>query len=108
MAIPTLATNYSGKINRVTIGATADAGGARQSALAVGGAACSVYEGSPDEAGEKPLIAIDVLDSKPEDYPEGLLESYKNVLSSPADWAKKAAEAPITAPKTVRNCFKLL
>ncbi len=92
MAIPTLTSNNSGQINRVSIGVAADSGGSRQSAVVIGGATCSVYEGSPDNAGEKPVIAIDVLDSEPEDFPEGLLDSYKNVLNSPADWARKAVE----------------
>jgi acetyl-CoA decarbonylase/synthase complex subunit delta len=35
---------------------------------------------------------MDILDSKPEDWPEALVEPYKDVLDKPGDWAKKCAE----------------
>jgi acetyl-CoA decarbonylase/synthase complex subunit delta len=92
MQVPQISQSYVGSVNRVTIGATKDAGGTRSSAVTVGGARNVVYGGSLENAGEKPVIAIDVIDTNPEDWPDILKEPYKDVLDSPADWAKKAVE----------------
>jgi acetyl-CoA decarbonylase/synthase complex subunit delta len=92
MSVPEIADNYTGSVNRVTLGATKENGGTRTSTITVGGAKNVVYGGGPDQASEKPVIAIDVLDSKPDDWPELLAEPYKDVLDNPADWAKKCIE----------------
>lgn len=92
MSIPEIADNYTGSVNRVTLGATKENGGTRTSTITVGGARNVVYGGGPDQASEKPVIAIDVLDSKPEDWPESLAEPYKDVLDNPAEWAQKCIE----------------
>jgi acetyl-CoA decarbonylase/synthase complex subunit delta len=92
MPIPEIADNYTGSVNRVTLGATKENGGTRTSTITVGGARNVVYGGGPDQASEKPVIAMDVLDSRPEDWPELLAEPYKDVLDNPADWAKKCIE----------------
>jgi acetyl-CoA decarbonylase/synthase complex subunit delta len=90
MPVPEVSESFVGSVNRVTLGATKDDGGTRTSTITVGGARNVVYGGSPDDAGEKPVIAIDVIDTKPEDWPDTLSEPYKDVLDSPGDWAKKA------------------
>jgi acetyl-CoA decarbonylase/synthase complex subunit delta len=92
MSIPEIADNYTGSVNRVTIGATKENGGTRTSTITVGGARNVVYGGDANQASEKPVIAIDVLDSKPDDWPELLAEPYKDVLDNPAEWAKKCIE----------------
>jgi acetyl-CoA decarbonylase/synthase complex subunit delta len=92
MPVPKVAESFAGSVNRVTIGATKDSGGTRTSTITVGGARNVVYGGATEDAGEKPVIAMDVLDSKPEDWPEALAEAYKDVLDSPGDWAKKCVE----------------
>jgi acetyl-CoA decarbonylase/synthase complex subunit delta len=92
MSIPEIADNYTGSVNRVTIGATKGNGGTRTSTITVGGARNVVYGGDANQASEKPVIAIDVLDSKPDDWPELLAEPYKDVLDNPAEWAKKCIE----------------
>jgi acetyl-CoA decarbonylase/synthase complex subunit delta len=92
MSVPEIADNYTGSVNRVTLGATKENGGTRTSTITVGGAKNVVYGGGADQASEKPVIAIDVLDSKPDDWPELLTEPYKDVLDNPAEWAKKCIE----------------
>ncbi len=92
MPVPEIAESYTGSVNRVTLGATKEQGGTRSSIVTVGGACNVVYGGSPEQTGEKPVIAMDVLDTKPDDWPEVLIEPYKDVLDSPADWAKKCVE----------------
>jgi len=92
MAVPEVAESFTGSVNRVTIGATKDSGGTRTSTVTVGGARNVVYGGSMEEMSEKPVIAMDVLDSRPEDWPDALAEAYKDVFDSPGDWAKKCVE----------------
>lgn len=92
MPVPEVADSFTGKVNRVTLGSIKDNGGTRTSTVTVGGARNVVYGGSQEDAGEKPVIAIDVIDTKPEDWPDILAEPYKDVLDSPGDWAKKCVE----------------
>ncbi len=92
MSIPEIADNYTGSVNRITLGATKENGGSRTSIITVGGSRNVVYGGGADQAGEKPMIAIDVLDSEPNDWPEALVGPYKDVLDNPAEWAKKCVE----------------
>jgi acetyl-CoA decarbonylase/synthase complex subunit delta len=89
MAVPEISDGFTGSVNRITLGATKEEGGTRTSKVTVGGARNVVYGGSVEDKSEKPVIAIDVLDTKPEDWPDVLAENYKDVLDSPGDWAKK-------------------
>ncbi len=72
MSIPEIAVNYSGSVNRITLGATKENGGTRTSTITVGGSRNVVYGGGEDQVGEKPMIAIDFLDSIPTDWPDVL------------------------------------
>jgi acetyl-CoA decarbonylase/synthase complex subunit delta len=92
MPVPEVTESFAGSVNRVTLGATKDQGGTRTSTITVGGARNMVYGGSFEDAGEKPVIAMDILDSKPEDWPDVLVEPFKDALDSPADWAKKCVD----------------
>jgi len=92
MAVPRISESFVASVNRVTLGATKDNSGTRTSTVTVGGARNVVYGGSPEDAGEKPVIAMDVLDVKPEDWPDILSDPFKDVLESPGNWAKKCIE----------------
>ena len=92
MPVPDITESFTGSVNRITLGATKDNGGTRTCTVTVGGARNVVYGGSAEDASEKPVIAMDVLDSKPKDWPEVLAEPYKDVMNSPGDWAKKCVE----------------
>jgi acetyl-CoA decarbonylase/synthase complex subunit delta len=92
MPVPTIADSFKGAVSRVTIGATRDAGGTRTSTVTVGGQTNVVCGGTPEALGEKPVIAVDVLDIVPDDWADHLAEHYRDVWSDPAAWAKKAVE----------------
>ena len=87
MPIPAVQESYSGRVNEVKIG-----GGTRKKTLTIGGAKTIAYGGDRAVTGNRPLIAIDVLDAAPQDWAPALAEAYGNVLSDPAAWAKKAVE----------------
>jgi acetyl-CoA decarbonylase/synthase complex subunit delta len=89
MQLPEIEEIFTGSVNRVKLGATRDSGGTRDSTITVGGARNVVYGGSAEQMGEKPLIAMDVLDYEPKDWPELLAEHYKDVMENSGDWARK-------------------
>ena len=87
MPLPAVQETYSGRVNEVTLG-----GGKRTKTLTIGGAKTIPYGGDPAATGRRPVLAIDVLDSAPADWPAVLAEPYGAVLSDPAAWARKAVD----------------
>lgn len=74
--------NYSGKIREVSLGNGAQA-------VKVGGEAAmpfQLYEGAMPN---RPLIAMDVLDVKPDEWPDSLARHFAGVMDNPVEWAKK-------------------
>ncbi|MFC1782365.1 acetyl-CoA decarbonylase/synthase complex subunit delta [Planctomycetota bacterium] len=92
MPVPTVADSYKSAVNKVVLGATKEAGGTRSKTVEVGGAANVVYSGTAEGASLKPVIAMDVLDSAPADWPDALAAPFKEVLDKPGVWAKKCVE----------------
>ncbi len=92
MPVPEVSDGFVGSVNRVTLGATKDDGGTRTRTVTVGGSKNIVYGGSVEDKGEKPIIAMDVLDCEPTDWPDALIEPYKDVIGNPGQWAKKCVE----------------
>jgi len=92
MPIPEVVQNHIGSVNEVTLGATKENGGTRTHTVTIGGAASVVYGGLPEAAGKRPLIALDVLDTAPDDWPESLTQSFADVMDSPGKWAAKCIE----------------
>jgi acetyl-CoA decarbonylase/synthase complex subunit delta len=91
MPVPEVVDSYAGSVNRITLGATGN-GGTRQKTVTVGGARNVVYSGSPADAGQRPVLAMDVLDARPSDWPDVLLEPFAKVVDDPGAWAKLCVE----------------
>jgi acetyl-CoA decarbonylase/synthase complex subunit delta len=87
MDLPPLKQAWSGSVNEISLGG---AGGRK--GLTVGGARTVPYGGEREATGHRPVIAVDVLDAPPEDWPPVLAEVYKGVLDDPAAWAKMAVD----------------
>ncbi|MCQ9208312.1 MAG: CO dehydrogenase/acetyl-CoA synthase subunit delta [Omnitrophica bacterium] len=83
---------WSNTINTVTIGATKEEGGTRTSKITVGGEPSLPYLFGEGGMPNKPVIAMEVLDVEPKDWPQVLKEPFKDVLSNPAQWAKKCVD----------------
>jgi acetyl-CoA decarbonylase/synthase complex subunit delta len=92
VALELVKESWTGKINAVTIGATSAEGGTRTSVVTVGGEATMPFLHFEGEMPNRPVIAMEVLDMEPEDWPEVLTEPFSDVLSDPAAWAKKCVE----------------
>jgi acetyl-CoA decarbonylase/synthase complex subunit delta len=87
MPLPPYQETYSGHVNELTLG-----GGTRKKTVTVGGAKTVPYGGDRAATGHRPVIAIDVLDAAPEDWPPALAQAWAAVMSDPAAWAKKAVQ----------------
>ena len=92
MPVPDTGDSWSGKVNAVTLGATKDSGGTRGGTLTVGGAQAMPFTGGREKRGNRPVIAADILDAVPADWPAPLVAAYKDVVDDPAAWAKKAVD----------------
>jgi len=76
---------YIGKINTLKIGND----GAK---ILVGGEKTLPFYGFEGEMANKPIIAMDVYDKMPENFPEYLVNYYKDVQDDIEKWAKKSIE----------------
>jgi acetyl-CoA decarbonylase/synthase complex subunit delta len=87
MPLPPIQETWSGRVNELTLG-----GGTRTRTVTVGGSKTFPYAGEPAALGRRPVIAIDVLDAAPDDWPEALAAEWSDVWSDPGAWAAKAVE----------------
>ncbi len=85
MSFATPTITYSGKIKEVTIGSGA-------CAVTVGGESCYPFYTFEGAMPHPPKIAFEVWDYAPEEWPDWAVEPYRDVISDPAAWAKKAVE----------------
>jgi acetyl-CoA decarbonylase/synthase, CODH/ACS complex subunit delta len=77
--------SYSGGIKAISIG-KGDA------AITVGGETCYPFYTFEGNMPNKPIIAMEIWDTEPEDWPAPVMEHFKDVISDPAAWAKKCVE----------------
>lgn len=95
---------WSNTINTLTIGATKEEGGRRDFKVTVGGESTLPFLFSEGDMPNSPVIAMEVLDIEPVDWPQVLKEPFKDVLNNPAEWAKKC----VNEYKAHLLCLKLL
>ncbi|OGO26100.1 MAG: hypothetical protein A2136_04505 [Chloroflexi bacterium RBG_16_54_11] len=84
--------NWPGAVRIVTIGATAVDGGTRTSAITVGGEKNLPFLHFETKAPNRPAVAIEIKDRRPDDWSQLLLEAWGENVDDPVKWAK-AAEA---------------
>ncbi len=77
--------SYSGGIKAITIGKG-------DSAITVGGQTCYPFYTFEGSMPNKPVIAMEIWDMIPEDWPEPVVVPFKDVFADPAAWAKKCVE----------------
>jgi len=92
MAIPELKEKWSGQINTVTVGATKEEGGTRGRTFTLGGETGIPFLSYDGETPNPAVIALDVVDIEPVDWPDPLADAYSDVWSDPAAWAVRAKE----------------
>jgi len=77
--------SYTGAIKEITLGKG-------DKAVTVGGETCYPFYNFEGDMPHKPVIAMEVWDMEPEEWPEAALSHFKDVLSDPAAWAKKCVD----------------
>jgi len=83
---------WPGQVRSVTLGATADQGGSRTSAVTVGGEKTLPFMHFEAEMPNAPVIAVEIKDRRPDDWSPLLLEAWGDSANDPAAWAKAAGE----------------
>ncbi len=83
---------WMGKSGETVIGATKDNGGTRGNVVKLGGATTLPYLSFEGDTPNSPVVAMEVWDLEPADWPDVLKEPYKDVINDPAAWAKKCVE----------------
>ncbi|MFN2436048.1 MAG: acetyl-CoA decarbonylase/synthase complex subunit delta, partial [Desulfotignum sp.] len=76
---------YAGAIKSITIGKG-------DGAMTVGGQTCYPFYQFEGDMPNKPVIAMEIWDMEPEDWPEAAKAPFKDVLGDPAAWAKKCVD----------------
>lgn len=76
---------YTGAIRQTVLGGEA-------SGIKVGGANTLPFHLFEGTMGNAPKIAFDVLDVKPEEWPDSLARHYQDVLDNPVAWAQKCVK----------------
>ncbi len=77
--------SYTGGIKEISIGKG-------DTAITIGGESCYPFYTFEGEMPNKPVIAMEIWDMEPEDWPAPVIEPFKDVMSDPAAWAKKCVE----------------
>ncbi|AVX20837.1 MULTISPECIES: acetyl-CoA decarbonylase/synthase complex subunit delta [Carboxydocella] len=85
MAVTILKERWTSKVAEVTIGEG-------PKAVKVGGDSTLPYLTFEGQVPNAPVVALEVSDVYPEDWPEILKNAWGDVLSDPVAWAKKAVE----------------
>ena len=92
MAIEEPKEKWSSAVATVRIGATAAEGGTRGRELVLGGETTLPFQHFEGATPNKPVVAMEVLDSPPQDWPESLLKPFADVIGDPAAWAAKCVK----------------
>ena len=89
MAIEEPIEKWSTAVAGVTIGAMAAEGGTRGSTITIGGSATLPFLHFEGATPNKPVVAMEILDSEPTDWPDVAIQPFADVIANPADWAAK-------------------
>ena len=77
--------SYAGGIKAITIGKG-------DNALTIGGQTCYPFYQFEGEMPGKPIVAMEIWDMEPEEWPAAVMAPFKDVLGDPAAWAKKCID----------------
>jgi len=92
MAVDILKEKYRSQIREVVLGATKDEGGTRSHTVKVGGESTLPFLHFEGEMPNRPVVAMEIWDMFPEEWPQNLKDAFGDALNDPADWAKKCVD----------------
>ena len=76
---------YNGKIREIALG--------KEKQVTVGGETCYPFYLFEGDMPRRPVIAMDVYDTKPVEWPQSIVKPFEDVLDDPPSWAKKCVES---------------
>ncbi len=88
-----LKEKWNGSVRVVQIGATKAEGGTRTSVVKVGGETAMPFMDFEGKLPNKPVIAIEIKDRRPDDWSELLTKEWGELMNDPGEWAKAAEKA---------------
>jgi acetyl-CoA decarbonylase/synthase complex subunit delta len=92
MAIELMLEKWSAAVSVVNIGATKEEGGTRSQIIQVGGQKTLPFLFKEADLPYKPLIAFEIWDIQPPEWPAELMKPYKDVLADSLAWAEKCVK----------------
>ncbi len=88
-----LKEQWTGQVRVTKIGATKEDGGTRTSQVVIGGENSMPFMDFEGEVVNNPVIAIEIMDRRPDDWSQLLLDEWGDVVDDPAKWAQAAEKA---------------
>lgn len=86
---------WPGSVREITLGASATEGGTRTRKVTVGGEKTLPFMHFEGETPNRPVIALEIRDHRPDDWSPLLIETWKEVVDDPAEWAKAAEDSGV-------------
>ena len=83
---------WASAVNTVTIGAASAEGGTRTTTVTVGGDTGLPFLHFEGQTPNRPVIAMEVLDVPPQEWPAPMTEAVGDVAGDPAAWARKCVD----------------
>lgn len=93
MPVELVKDKWPGMVRTVTLGATGAEGGTRSHTITVGGAKTLPFMHLEGEIPNRPVVAVEIKDYRPDDWSPLLLQAWEAVIDDPAKWAKAADES---------------
>jgi len=92
MALEPVLEKWSGEVAVVTIGATKAEGGSRVKTVKVGGQKALPFLSAEGNLPYPAVIAQEIWDITPNDWPQELIQAYAGALEDPLAWAEKCVK----------------
>ncbi len=92
MAVEILKEKWVNQVNELVLGATKEQGGTRSKIIKVGGESCLPFLFQEGAMPNRPVVAMEVWDTEPAEWPDVLKAPFGNSLKDPCAWAKKCVE----------------
>jgi len=92
MAVEIFKEKYRSQVREVVLGATREEGGTRSHTVKVGGETALPFLHFEGEIPNRPVVAMEIWDIVPEEWPANLKSYFADVYHDPGAWAKKCVE----------------
>ncbi|MBI4335457.1 MAG: acetyl-CoA decarbonylase/synthase complex subunit delta [Candidatus Omnitrophica bacterium] len=92
MPVEIVKDKWTNKVHELVLGATKEQGGTRSKVIKVGGESCLPFMFQDGQMPNRPVIAMEVWDVEPAEWPDALKAPFGGALKDPALWAKKCVE----------------